>query len=168
MLSRANSGRVPRSELSRRVGQGKSARKNLENFPGWHTGMQTASLAQLYSSKTDEELSVLVAERDSLVEEARSVLASEIERRNLAIPPQQAGVGPNPTPALHLAPFAVRAKWVGPVASQYIGSNLRRGNDGRVAIDCDPVVNDSGNEDSFGSYPLLSSSDLGGLGRRLF
>lgn len=75
--------------------------------------MRPTSFAQSYSSKTDEELLALVAERDFLVEEARAVLASEIERRNLTNPVQQAIVQSSPTPDSHLAPLTVRVKWVG-------------------------------------------------------
>jgi hypothetical protein len=45
--------------------------------------VQPHSLAQLYSSKTDDELLALAADTNSLVEEARPILASEIRRRNL-------------------------------------------------------------------------------------
>jgi hypothetical protein len=46
------------------------------------------SLAQLYSSKTDDELLALAADKNSLFEDARPILASEIRRRNLLdIPP---------------------------------------------------------------------------------
>ena len=37
----------------------------------------------LYSSKTDDELLALAADLDSLVDEARPVLADELRRRNL-------------------------------------------------------------------------------------
>jgi hypothetical protein len=46
--------------------------------------VQQGSLAQLYSSKTDDELLLLAADPESLVEEARPILAEELRRRNLA------------------------------------------------------------------------------------
>lgn len=42
------------------------------------------SLVEHYSSKTDDELLALAANPDSLVEEARPILADELRRRNLA------------------------------------------------------------------------------------
>ncbi len=47
-------------------------------------GVQLDSFAQLYSSKTDDELIALAADLDSIVDEARPVLADELRRRNLA------------------------------------------------------------------------------------
>lgn len=47
-------------------------------------GMQLHALAHFYSSKTDDELIALAADLDSLVDEARPVLADELRRRNLA------------------------------------------------------------------------------------
>jgi hypothetical protein len=47
--------------------------------------VESRSLAQLYSSKTDDELLVLAADTDSLFEDARPILASEIRRRNLLV-----------------------------------------------------------------------------------
>jgi hypothetical protein len=47
--------------------------------------VQTKHLADTYSSKTDEELIALATDRDSLVEEARTVLADELLRRNIAV-----------------------------------------------------------------------------------
>src|ERR1035438_4264293 len=41
------------------------------------------SLAEVYRAKTDEELLILASDSDSLVEEARDVLANEIRLRNL-------------------------------------------------------------------------------------
>ena len=49
--------------------------------------MQLGSLAQLYSSKTDDELLLLAADPDALVEEARPILAEELRRRALVIQP---------------------------------------------------------------------------------
>lgn len=49
--------------------------------------VETHSLVQLYSSKTDDELLALAA--DSLVEEARPILASEIRRRDLVVLPTE-------------------------------------------------------------------------------
>jgi hypothetical protein len=70
------------------------------------------SLTQLYSSKTDEELLALAAEHDSLIEEARSVLAGELQRRKL---PSGAGTTiAVPQPLLPSGSlFTTRAKWVG-------------------------------------------------------
>lgn len=48
--------------------------------------MQAGHLAELYSSKTDDELLTLAADPYSLVEEARPILADELRRRNLAQP----------------------------------------------------------------------------------
>ena len=45
------------------------------------------SLVQHYSSKTDDELLALAANPDSLVEEARPLLADELRRRNLDVQP---------------------------------------------------------------------------------
>jgi len=50
------------------------------------------SFQELYSAKTDEELLALAADSVSLREDAKSVLAQELQRRNLEQPPsQQAG-----------------------------------------------------------------------------
>lgn len=49
-------------------------------------------LAQQYSCKTDDELLALAANPDSLVEEARPILADELRRRNLATQPTQIAV----------------------------------------------------------------------------
>lgn len=54
--------------------------------------MRRDSLVQLYSSKTDDELLALAANLDSLVEEARPVLADELHRRNLVVQPAPAEV----------------------------------------------------------------------------
>lgn len=45
------------------------------------------SLAAVYRAKTDEELRILASDSDSLVEEARGVLANEIRLRNLTSQP---------------------------------------------------------------------------------
>lgn len=45
--------------------------------------MQPNSVNELYASKTDEELLLLAAEKDSLVESAQLALEDEIHRRNL-------------------------------------------------------------------------------------
>ena len=45
--------------------------------------MNDEAMVQLYSSKTDDELLVLSAEIASLRDEAKSVLADELRRRNL-------------------------------------------------------------------------------------
>jgi hypothetical protein len=47
--------------------------------------VQTKSLADTYSSKTDEELIALATNPDCLLEEARTVLADELQRRNIAV-----------------------------------------------------------------------------------
>jgi hypothetical protein len=47
--------------------------------------VQTKSLADTYSAKTDEELIALATDPDSLLEEARTVLADELRRRNIAV-----------------------------------------------------------------------------------
>jgi hypothetical protein len=41
------------------------------------------TLAELYASKTDEELLALAADTDSLIEGAGAVLSDELQRRNL-------------------------------------------------------------------------------------
>lgn len=45
--------------------------------------MQVSDLIRVYSSKTDDELLELAASRDSLLEEARSILEDELRRRDL-------------------------------------------------------------------------------------
>jgi hypothetical protein len=78
--------------------------------------VQFNSLKQLYSSKTDDELLVLAADPASLVEEAHSALADELQRRNLADLPLPVGVEAGTASAALLtqgSPFIVRAKWVG-------------------------------------------------------
>jgi len=47
--------------------------------------VQPDSLEQLYRVKTDDELLALGADRDSLVPEARALLAQELARRGLAV-----------------------------------------------------------------------------------
>jgi len=47
--------------------------------------VQNKSLAEIYSSKTDDELIALAADADALVDEARPVLASELLRRNITV-----------------------------------------------------------------------------------
>ena len=49
--------------------------------------VENESLDQLYSAKTDDELLVLLADNASLREEAKSVLADELRRRNLLAVP---------------------------------------------------------------------------------
>lgn len=58
--------------------------------------MEPQSLAQLYSSKTDDELLALAADGDSLSEDARPILESEIRRRNLLVVPQADAKPPDP------------------------------------------------------------------------
>ncbi len=45
--------------------------------------VQSKSLAEIYSSKSDDELIALAADADALVDEARPVLADELLRRNI-------------------------------------------------------------------------------------
>ena len=47
--------------------------------------VQPDSIGQLYRAKTDDELLALEADRDSLVPEARALLAQELARRGLAL-----------------------------------------------------------------------------------
>jgi hypothetical protein len=47
--------------------------------------VQTKSLTDTYSSKTDEELIALATDPDSLLEEARTILSDELQRRNIAV-----------------------------------------------------------------------------------
>ena len=58
--------------------------------------MRRDSLLQLYSSKTDDELLALAANLDSLVEDARPILADELRRRNLVSQPAAAEVESHP------------------------------------------------------------------------
>lgn len=58
--------------------------------------MQRGSLAQLYSSKTDDQLLQLAADSNSLVEEALPILAEELRRRKLVIQPDLAAVDYEP------------------------------------------------------------------------
>ena len=54
--------------------------------------MQLDSFVELYSSKTDDELLALASSPESLVEEARPILADELRRRNLVVQPGTAEV----------------------------------------------------------------------------
>jgi hypothetical protein len=54
------------------------------------------SLAQVYLSKSDDELLSLAADPDSLIEEACPVLAKELGRRGLIVPPAPAVVRSQP------------------------------------------------------------------------
>jgi hypothetical protein len=47
--------------------------------------VQSKSLAEIYSSKTDDELIALAADAAALVDEARPVLADELLRRNITV-----------------------------------------------------------------------------------
>jgi hypothetical protein len=47
--------------------------------------VQNKSLAEIYSSKTDDELIALAVDADALVDEARPVLADELLRRNITV-----------------------------------------------------------------------------------
>jgi uncharacterized protein YajQ (UPF0234 family) len=47
--------------------------------------VQNNSLAEIYSSKTDEELIALASDADVLVDEARPVLTDELLRRNITV-----------------------------------------------------------------------------------
>jgi hypothetical protein len=47
--------------------------------------VKNKSLAEIYSSKTDNELIALAADTDALVDEARPVLADELLRRNITV-----------------------------------------------------------------------------------
>ena len=64
--------------------------------------MRRQTLERVYSSKTDEELQVLAADADSLIEEARHALRDEFRRRNL----------PEPSPpGVSEAPLTTKASW---------------------------------------------------------
>src|SRR5882762_7722609 len=54
--------------------------------------MQRDSLAHVYLSKSDDELLSLAADPDSLVEQARPILAEELGRRGLTVAPAPAVV----------------------------------------------------------------------------
>jgi hypothetical protein len=79
--------------------------------------MQHGSLAQIYSSKTDDELLVLAADPDALVEEALATLRDELRRRKLPLQPGQNSVESHAEAISHTsansAAYAARAKWVG-------------------------------------------------------
>jgi hypothetical protein len=47
--------------------------------------VQNKSLAEVYSSKSDDELIALAGDADALVDEARPVLADELRRRNITV-----------------------------------------------------------------------------------
>jgi hypothetical protein len=47
--------------------------------------VQSKSLAEVYSSKSDDELIALASDADALVDEARPVLADELRRRNITV-----------------------------------------------------------------------------------
>ena len=47
--------------------------------------VQSKSLAEIYSSKTDDELIALAADAAALVDEARPILADELLRRNITV-----------------------------------------------------------------------------------
>jgi hypothetical protein len=68
--------------------------RNVENGHGSLTGpndgptffsVQTKSLAETYSSKSDDELIALATDSDALLDEARPVLAEELRRRNITL-----------------------------------------------------------------------------------
>ena len=49
--------------------------------------VQNKPLAEIYSSKSDDELIALAGDADALVDEARPVLADELLRRNITVKP---------------------------------------------------------------------------------
>ena len=49
--------------------------------------MQAKPLAEIYSSKSDDELIALASDADALLDEARPFLADELLRRNITVPP---------------------------------------------------------------------------------
>ena len=49
--------------------------------------VQNEPLAEIYSSKSDDELIALAADADALVDEARPVLVDELLRRNITVKP---------------------------------------------------------------------------------
>src|SRR5271169_6233004 len=57
--------------------------------------MNHESLEEIYSSKTDDELLAISADDGSLREEAKSILADELRRRNLTAVPTDNGRIPN-------------------------------------------------------------------------
>jgi hypothetical protein len=79
--------------------------------------VQHGSLAQLYSSKTDDELLALAANRDSLAQEALATLADELRRRKLPLQSEPLRDEFHPEAISHLsasgAVYPARAKWVG-------------------------------------------------------
>lgn len=75
--------------------------------------MQSDPLAQLYSSKTDDELQVLAGEKACLTEEAKSVLADELRRRSLDERTPTACDEPTITTSLLVDRVWVPVKWLG-------------------------------------------------------
>lgn len=77
--------------------------------------MQLESLAQLYSSKTDDELIALAADRDSLLEGAQRILIDELRRRNLLEKPLTESASFDalgPSAARNVA-YRSRIRWLG-------------------------------------------------------
>jgi len=64
--------------------------------------VQPGSLAETYSLKTDDELLLMAADPQCLVEEARSILAEELRRRNLT-PSKPSAVDDKPAVVSELA-----------------------------------------------------------------
>lgn len=75
--------------------------------------MHSDSLVQHYSSKTDDELLALVAEQADLTEDAKSVLADELRRRNLEENPQATRYVPAIATSTPVERALVSAKWLG-------------------------------------------------------
>jgi hypothetical protein len=78
--------------------------------------MQLDSLKLLYSSKTDDELLALAADEASLLEEAKPILADELQRRNLAEHPTSESAEWRAIPVPQSAwrtRYLPRAKWLG-------------------------------------------------------
>jgi hypothetical protein len=61
--------------------------------------VQLDSLKELYAAKTDEELSSLAQQKDSLIESAQLALVAELGRRNLQVPTALPPVVPQPAGA---------------------------------------------------------------------
>jgi hypothetical protein len=83
--------------------------------PAYFLGVYSESLAQRYSSKTDDELLRLAADSNSLLEEAQHALADELRRRNLVGRPVPDIAHSDTDQIAHLSAnsSAYRAKWVG-------------------------------------------------------
>jgi hypothetical protein len=75
--------------------------------------VQLDSLKQLYAGKTDEELLALAEQKDSLVENAKLALFSELDRRNLLIPAESTTIAAQPAGEAESNPMPETSKSAG-------------------------------------------------------